>query len=224
MNRLASERTESAERRGLLITFEGPEGSGKTTLINAIAAVMTERGEQPLLIREPGGTDIGERIRNILLDTASEGMCSETELLLMVASRAQLVREKIAPALAAGMIILCDRFADASVAYQGYGRELGRETVENLNRVALGGLQPDLTFLCLLPPAEGQARLENRATDRLDRETSEFHQKVYAGYQAMATGGDLRFKVIDAAAPQADMLTAVLGHLKRLEHGLLKYL
>jgi len=224
VNPLSSERNEAVDRRGLLITFEGPEGSGKTTLIKAIAALMTERGEQPLLIREPGGTDIGERIRNILLDTASEGMCGETELLLMVASRAQLVRERIAPALAAGMIILCDRFADASVAYQGYGRQLGRDTVDAMNKVALGDLEPDLTFLCMLPPLEGQARLKNRATDRLDRETAAFHQKVYEGYQAMAVSAEMRFKVIDASAAQADMLAAVLGHLKRLEHGLLKYL
>ncbi len=219
-----SEFQASGGHRGVLITFEGPEGSGKTTLINAIAEKLTAHGEQPLLIREPGGTDLGERIRNILLDTASEGMCGETELLLMVASRAQLVREKIGPALAAGMIILCDRFADASVAYQGYGRELGENMVHALNRVALGDLQPDLTFLCMLPPAEGQIRLQDRATDRLDRETVVFHEKVYEGYRAMAVSGELRFKVIDASASPAEMLAAALGHLKRLEHGLLKYL
>ena len=219
-----SNRYAPADHPGLLITFEGPEGSGKTTLIKAIAKRLTDQGEQPLLIREPGGTAIGERIRNILLDTASEGMCAETELLLMVASRAQLVREKITPALAAGMIILCDRFADASVAYQGYGRKLGENMVHTLNRVALADLQPDLTFLCMLPPEVGQARLQNRATDRLDRETAEFHQKVHAGYQTMADSGETRFKVIDAAASPADMLAAALGHLQRLEHGLLKYL
>lgn len=218
------ERQDSGGHRGLLITFEGPEGSGKSTLIAGIARLMTERGEQPLVIREPGGTAIGERIRNILLDTASEGMCRETELLLMVASRAQLVREKILPALAAGMIILCDRFADASVAYQGHGRELGEPLVRSLNRVALGEVEPDLTILCLLPPATGQARLHERATDRLDRETAEFHEKVFQGYQTMAVSGELRFKVIDAAAPPAEMLQATVAHLRKLEHGLLKYL
>lgn len=219
-----SERASPDEERGLLITFEGPEGSGKTTLITAVADLMGQRGEMPLVIREPGGTDLGERIRNILLDPASEEMCGETELLLMVASRAQLVREKIAPALTAGRIILCDRFADASVAYQGYGRELGENVVHLVNRVALGELQPDLTFLCMLPPEQGQARLQNRATDRLDREVADFHRKVYAGYQMMANSGDVRFQVIDATAAPEAMLAAVLGHLKRLEHGLLKYL
>ncbi len=214
----------SNPQRGLLITFEGPEGSGKSTLIKGLADRMAERGLEPLLIREPGGTDLGEQIRNILLDPASEGMCGETELLLMVASRAQLVREKIIPALAAGRVILCDRFADASVAYQGYGRELGADLVDSLNQVALGEVQPDLTLLCMLDPAAGQARLRNRATDRLDRETIAFHRKVFAGYQALAAAGDSRFKVIDATASATGMLAAALAHLKRLEHGLLKHL
>lgn len=210
--------------RGLLITFEGPEGSGKSTLISSIAGLLGAQGEQPLVLREPGGSDIGERIRNILLDPASEAMCAETELLLMVASRAQLVREKINPAIEAGMIILCDRYADASVAYQGFGRGLGEKRVRELNNFALGGREPDLTFLCMLPPEKGQARLENRATDRLDRESAEFHQRVYEGYQSMAGSGKRRFKVINASAAPEAMLAEALAHLKRLEHGLLKYL
>ena len=210
--------------RGLLITFEGPEGSGKTTLIGSVAARLAACGEEPLVLREPGGTELGESIRNILLDPASEGMCAETELLLMVASRAQLVREKIVPALDAGMIILCDRFADASVAYQGFGRELGERTVVPLNVLALGGIEPDLTLLCLLPPEEGHKRLRNRQTDRLDRESLEFHRRVYEGYQTMARSGNLRFKVIDAAADPDTMLAETLTQLRRLEHGLLNYL
>ncbi len=217
-------RSQDYEHRGLLITFEGPEGSGKTTLIKAIANEIGSRGDDPLLIREPGGTEIGERIRNILLDTASTDMCAETELMLMVASRAQLVREKIRPALAAGMIILCDRFADASVAYQGYGRILGEKTVDRVNEVALGTVEPDLTFLCLLPPELGRARQNTQQTDRLDRETAEFHQRVYEGYQVMAGSGKSRFHVIDATKSPAEMLDQALGRLKMLEHGLLKYL
>lgn len=210
--------------RGLLITFEGPEGSGKSTLIASLAKLLASHGEEPQVIREPGGSEIGERIRNILLDPASEAMCAETELLLMVASRAQLVREKIDPAIEAGMIVLCDRFADASVAYQGFGRNLGEKTVNELNEFALGGREPDLTFLCMLPPELGQARLKNRATDRLDEESADFHRRVFEGYQCMASSGKRRFKVIDATASPGAMLAETIGHLKRLEHGVLKYL
>jgi dTMP kinase len=210
--------------RGLLITFEGPEGSGKTTLVHGIVQHLLERGVEPLVLREPGGTNLGEQIRQILLDPASSGMCAETELLLMVASRAQLVREKILPALEAGMVVLSDRFADASVAYQGYGRELGPKLVSRCNEVALGGLKPDLTFLCLLPPEEGRRRLAGRETDRLDREALAFHRRVYDGYQAMATSGEPRFHVIDASATPQQMLEQALLRLKRLEHGLLKFL
>ncbi len=211
-------------KQGLLITFEGPEGSGKTTLIEGIARRLVATGGEPLLVREPGGTAIGERIRDVLLDRASDGMFAETELLLMVASRAQLIREKIKPALEAGMIVLCDRFADASVAYQGFGRGLGEKAVDELNRFALDGVVPDLTLLCMLPPAEGQARLTERDTDRLDREALEFHQRVYDGYRHLADSGEVRFKVVDAAAAVEQMLDQAIGHLKKLEHGLLKYL
>ena len=224
MNSAPQDHSRPTGHKGLLITFEGPEGSGKTTLIDAIASHLAAKGEEPLILREPGGTEIGERIRNILLDTASEGMCAETELLLMVASRAQLVREKIRIGLQAGMIILCDRFADASVAYQGFGRGLGEKQVQAINKLALGDVEPDLTFLCLLPPEEGQKRLNRETTDRLDQETAEFHQRVYEGYQAMAVSGVLRFKVIDATESPEEMLDKVLGHLTRLDHGLLKYL
>jgi len=209
---------------GLLVTFEGPEGSGKTTLIEGITRRLVAAGEEPLLIREPGGTAIGERIREILLDPASVDMQPETELLLMVASRAQLVREKIRPALEAGMIVLCDRFADASVAYQGFGRGLGEKAVHELNAFALDGLTPDLTLLCMLPPEDGQARLAGRSTDRLDREAMDFHRRVHEGYAAMARGGERRFKVIDASAPPEKMLEEAVGQLKKLEHGLLNYL
>ena len=210
--------------RGLLITFEGPEGSGKTTLIEGIVAELARRGCETLQLREPGGTPIGERIRSVLLDHSSQGMCAETELLLMEASRAQLVREKIQPALEAGLIVLCDRYADASTAYQGFGRGLGEKRVERFNRFATGGLQPDLTFLCLLPPAEGRARLKQRKTDRLDREDLAFHERVYEGYQALAASGQPRMVVLDASRSPEEMRAAALEHLARLEHGLLKFL
>jgi dTMP kinase len=210
--------------RGLLVSFEGPEGSGKTTLIEGIVQELSRRGCESLQLREPGGTPIGERIRSVLLDHSSRAMCAETELLLMEASRAQLVREKIEPALEAGLIVLCDRFADASTAYQGYGRGLGEKLVERFNRFATGGLQPDLTFLCLLPPAEGRARLKQRKTDRLDREDPEFHDRVFEGYQALAASGQPRLAVLDASRSPDEMREEAMGHLARLEHGLLKFL
>ncbi len=206
---------------GLLVTFEGPEGSGKSTLIASLAERFRALGREPLLVREPGGTAIGERIRAVLLDPASADMTPHTELLLMVASRAQLVRERIRPALAAGRLVLCDRFADASAAYQGYGRELGLELVDRLNAVALDGLEPDLTLLCLLAPEQGLARIGGRAPDRLDAERLEFHRRVHDGYRALAASAPRRFRVLDAAASPAALLEAALGQLRGLEHGLL---
>ncbi len=213
-----------SDTRGLLVTFEGPEGSGKTTLVAGIEHWLAANGCEALVLREPGGTKIGERIRAVLLDPAAQEMCGETELLLMVASRAQLVREKIEPALEAGIFILCDRFADASVAYQGFGRGLGEKLVHRLNAVALAGIEPDLTFLCLLPPEQGRARVAARETDRLEREAQQFHARVYSGYQAMAASGDSRYVVLDAALPPAEVLATALIHLRRLGHGLLKFL
>lgn len=209
---------------GLLVTFEGPEGSGKSTLIAGLVAHLRARGIEPVVTREPGGTEIGERIRAILLDPASSDMTPETELLLMVASRAQLVRRTIRPALAAGSLVLCDRFADASVAYQGYGRGLGRELVDRLNAVALEGLAPDLTLLCLLPPEAGLARIAGRAPDRLDAERLDFHRRVCDGYRALAAADPRRFRVLDAAGGPQQTLDAALAALRGLEHGLLSTL
>lgn len=213
-----------APYRGLFVTFEGPEGSGKTTLITGLQQLLASRGGEAMVLREPGGTAIGERIRAVLLDLASQEMCAETELLLMEASRAQLVREKIRPALEAGLVVLCDRFADASVAYQGYGRGLGDKLVQRFNEFATGGLEPDLTFLCLLPPAEGRARLVGRKTDRLDREIMEFHERVYEGYQAVAGSGLPRLVTLDATRRPEDILDDAVDQLRRLEHGLLRFL
>ena len=198
--RTRSRTTRTSRHRGLLITFEGPEGSGKTTLINAMAARLAAQGEEPLVLREPGGTAIGERIRNILLDPASEGMCAETELLLMVASRAQLVREKIEPALEAGMIILCDRFADASVAYQGFGRGLGEKQVQATQRGGPGrpGARSDLS----VPAASGRG--PGAAGSRGHRPAGPGDRGIppagLRGLPGDGGSGDLRFKVIDATA------------------------
>lgn len=212
----------AGRERGLLVTFEGPEGSGKSTLITALAERLRAAGVEPVLAREPGGTAIGERIRAVLLDPASAGMTAHAELLLMVASRAQLVREVVRPALDAGRLVLCDRFADASVAYQGFGRGLGQELVDRLNAVALDGVAPDLTLLCLLPPEQGLQRIGGRAPDRLDAERLEFHQRVHEGYRALAAQAPRRFRVLDAAAGPPQVLAAALEHLRSLEHRLLR--
>jgi len=207
--------------RGLLITFEGPEGSGKSTLIRSLARRIEASGREPVLLREPGGTPAGERIREILLDPVLPELRRETELLLMVASRAQLVRESVMPALEAGRIVICDRYADASVAYQGAGRELGEDRVAILNDFAVGDAIPDLTLLCLLPPAEGRRRTAGRDLDRLELEDAAFHDRVYDSYRRMGESGDPRFRVIDAMASPEDMLEQALAVLRSLEHDLL---
>lgn len=209
-------------RRGLLITLEGPEGSGKSTLVRALDARLRAAGVEPLLLREPGGTRVGERIRGVLLDPELAELAPETELLLMVASRAQLVREKILPALAAGRVVLCDRYADASAAYQGGGRELGADAVAPLNAFAVADAVPDLTLLCLLPPAAGRARIGARDPDRLEREDAAFHDRVHAAYRAMAASGEPRFRTVDAARGPEEVLEQALAHLRSLEHELLK--
>ncbi len=210
------------QHNGLLITFEGPEGSGKSTLVRGLATLLAARCGDPLVLREPGGTPAGERIREILLDPTLPELRSETELLLMVASRAQLVREAILPALSADRIVLCDRYADASVAYQGAGRGLGEDRVGVLNDFAVGEAAPDLTLLCLLPPAMGRERTADRTLDRLEREDAAFHDRVYTSYRAMAEAGDSRFRVIDATRSPAEMMEQAVGILRSLEHDLLK--
>jgi len=207
---------------GLLLTFEGPEGSGKSTLIRSLAERLAAVGDPPLLLREPGGTAVGERVREILLDPALAGMSAETELLLMVASRAQLVREKVLPALAEGRIVICDRYADASVAYQGGGRRLGWAAVHRLNDFAVAGATPDRTFLCLLPPEAGRRRMAGREPDRLEKESAAFHDRVYAAYRAMADSGLSRYCVLDAALSPDAVLDAALARLREMEHELLK--
>ncbi len=210
-------------RRGLLITCEGPEGSGKSTLMAALADRLRTLGRAPLLVREPGGTATGERIREILLDPDLGELRPETELLLLEASRAQLVREVVLPALDAGRIVLCDRYADASVAYQAGGRGLPRELVERLNAFAVDGAVPDLTLLLSLPPAEGLSRVAARAAgqDRLERERLAFHERVAAAYRELASREPGRIRVLDASRSPAAVLEDAVAELRSLEHDLL---
>ncbi len=186
----------------LFLTLEGPEGAGKSTLGRELAARLRERGYGVLEAREPGGTALGTRIREIvLLDLALE-IDPLAEFLLYSASRAQLVREVIRPALAAGTIVLCDRYADSSLAYQGYGRGLERRTLEDITYEATGGLRPNLTFLLDLDPAEGLRRASSKGgLDRLERADLAFHTRVRAGFLELAAFEPERFAVLDASEP-----------------------
>ena len=165
--------------KGYFITFEGPDGSGKTTQINLLKEYLIKKGYDILVTREPGGTPISEAIREIILDTKYEEMNPVTEMLLYAASRAQHVAQLIKPALAQGKIVLCDRFVDSSIAYQGVGRNLGIEIVEEINKVALQGIVPDLTLFFDIDPEIGLKRGmgRGRKADRLELEDIAFHKK-----------------------------------------------
>ncbi|RKU39291.1 dTMP kinase [Candidatus Poribacteria bacterium] len=195
-------------RRGIFITFEGVEGSGKTTQAQRLATAL---GPNVLLTREPGGPPIAERIRDIFL--TSEGITPMTELLLITAARAQHVHELIRPALTANQIVVCDRFIDASVAYQGYRGGIDLAFIHQLNHIATGGLTPDITFILDLPPEIGLSRQQQGGThrDRLDRESLELHRKVREGYLSIAKANSHRVKLIDATQSPDVVHTEVLA-------------
>lgn len=195
---------------GKLVTLEGGEGAGKSTVLNALRSALVERGIEPVLTREPGGTPAGEAIRTVLLDPALRGLCAESELLLMFASRAQLVREVIRPALAAGRWVLADRFTDASFAYQGGGRGQPLARIEDLENWAADGLKPDLTLLLDLPVAEGMRRASGRgAADRIEMENADFFERVRTAYRQRAASDPRRFRVVDASRPLDEVLDQV---------------
>jgi len=193
--------------KGLFITFEGTEGCGKSTQVKLLRDRLAAAGFSSILVvREPGGTEIGEEIRRVVKHSgASAAMTAETELLLMNASRAQLVRERIRPALEAGGIVLCDRFYDSSTAYQGYGRRLDLVQVREGIRFAVGETRPDLTILLRVPPHVGAGRLKSRqsrspsAPDRIEKEDDAFFARVTAGYEAIAASEPDRVRIVDAA-------------------------
>lgn len=185
-------------QRGLFITFEGPDGSGKTTQIELLRRYLEEKGYRSLITREPGGTVIGEKIRTIILDKEHTEMDAVAEALLYAAARAQHVAQVIRPALSSGTMVICDRFTDSSVAYQGYGRQLG-EAVEEVNRFATRNLSPDVTFLMRLSPAIGQKRIREEERDRLEMEKLEFHNRVFDGYKELERDNRGRIIGIDAS-------------------------
>ena len=190
---------------GLFITFEGNEGSGKSTQIKILAERLQAAGKSPLVLREPGGTPIGEEIRHTLQHSASNGaMMPETELLLMNASRAQLIREAIRPALARGQIVLCDRFIDSTIAYQAYGRELHRQTVQQVIEIAIGETQPDLTLMLKVPVSVSEQRrsVRNQSSpktrDRMEEASRAFFERVDLGYEELSAANPARIRVVDA--------------------------
>lgn len=203
----------------MFITLEGPEGSGKSSQIGLLAEFLRAQGYDVLQTREPGGTRIGDQIRACLHDVANTEMTAVTEVLLYAASRAQHVDELIRPALQAGKVVLCDRFADSTIAYQGYGRGLNLDNLHTLTRIATGGLKPHLTLLLDIDVERGLARrtMGGEEMNRLDLEAVSFHQRVRQGYHTLAAAEPGRWIIVDADRPvgevQQDLGTAVLAHL-----------
>jgi dTMP kinase len=204
----------AAKPSGFFITFEGPEGGGKSTQIHRLASTLAEQGYTVWTTREPGGTRVGEMIRPILLGRRQAPMTAWSEALLFTAARAQHVDEVIRPRLQRGELVLCDRYSDSTMAYQGYGRGLDLDVLRQLQDRATDGLQPDLTILLNLPVEAGLARIPRTAQDRLDRETAAFHQRVRAGYQQLAAAEPQRWREVDASADAdqvAQRIRALVG-------------
>lgn len=189
-------------RRGVFITFEGPEGSGKSTQVRALAAWLRGRGRRVLVLREPGGTQLGEQLRRVLLAPSTGTLNPRTDAFLYMAARAELVDAVIKPALTRGTVVLCDRFLDSTLAYQGYGSGVDVAELRRMGRLATGGLAPALTMLLDLPPAVGLRRVRG-AKDRIERRAITFHARVRRGFLALARREPRRFRVLDARLSRA---------------------
>jgi dTMP kinase len=204
---------------GFFITFEGPEGGGKSTQVHRLAASLAAEGYVVWTTREPGGTRAGEMIRPLVLGSSAPALSAWTEALLFSAARAQLVEEVIMPRLRNGEIVLCDRYSDSTLAYQGYGRGLDLSLLRRLQVAVTGELQPGLTLLLNLPVRAGLARIPSSSKDRLDSETVAFHERVAAGYRQMALEEPNRWREVDASvspdAVASVIQSAVLGSLRR---------
>ena len=190
--------------KGFLVSLEGPEGAGKTSVLEALIPILEDRGVEVLTTREPGGVLIGEKIREVILDPSHTEMDPKTELLLYIASRRQHLVEKVLPALAAGKLVIMDRFIDSSVAYQGFGRGLDIDAIDWLNEFATDGLKPDLTLYFDIEVEEGLARIaanSDREVNRLDMEGLNLHRKVRQGYLSLLEREGNRIEKIDASLP-----------------------
>ncbi|MEH6938439.1 dTMP kinase [Bacillus sp. JJ664] len=206
----------------LFITFEGPEGAGKTTIINMVTEEFQKRGLHFISTREPGGIRIAESIRNIILDPENTEMDIRTEALLYAAARRQHLAEKVLPALEEGKIVLCDRFIDSSLAYQGVGRGIGIDEIYQINEFAINGLMPHVTIYFDLDPKIGLQRVhqaDEREINRLDLEELDFHLKVQSGYYEIINRDPNRFKVIDASKSIEEVYEATLqAILEKIGH------
>ena len=205
------------------ITFEGGDGSGKTTQLKALESYLTARGKSCLSTREPGGTSLGEHIRQVLLEVGQQPITSATELFLYLADRAQHIHEVIIPALAQGKIVLCDRHTDSTLAYQGYGRGIDRGLLRSLNDIASQGIEPDLTLLFDCPVEIGLSRTAQRQSkmtlgrseDRFEREKIEFHERIRAGFLELARAEPSRFRIIDAAGSVEEVAQEIKNIIDR---------
>lgn len=209
----------TALNRGVFITVEGPEGAGKTTIIAKVAEQLKKEGYSLVLTREPGGIPIAEQIREVILNRSNTAMDPRTEALLYAAARRQHLMEKVVPALQKGAIVLCDRFVDSSLAYQGYARGIGAEEIWQINQFAIEDLMPELTLFFMIDPKKGLERIEqhkNREVNRLDVEELSFHQKVYEGYQTLMVKNPHRIKGIDADRPIEEVYEETLQQIKTI--------
>jgi dTMP kinase len=211
---MTSDPVTSSPRRGLFITFEGGEGSGKTTQLRLLTPWLEAQGVPHIVTREPGGTMIGEKIRDLLHDCNHTDMTPEAEILLYSASRAQLVGQLILPALASGNVVLCDRYYDSTYAYQGYGRGLSLDALRRITEFATQGLKPDLSLYLDIPPEIGLNRRADsgEALNRLDRETLAFHRRVRIGYRNLIKEEPTRWRLVDATGA----IDAVQSRLRQI--------
>lgn len=201
--------------KGLFITFEGPEGSGKTTQIKRIGEWLSKEKVEYMMVREPGGTSIGDSIRQIVLDPVNSEMAQTTEILLYAASRAQLVEEVIKPALEKGKVVLCDRYVDSSIVYQGYGAMWNLHDILQVNRVATGGLTPDRTYFLDIPVDVLERRLTERGNekDRIEQRDREYHMRVRQGYITLAKDESARYRIINGIKHPDEVFEQIMRDL-----------
>ncbi|WP_318509279.1 dTMP kinase [Bacillus sp. T3] len=207
--------------KGLFITIEGPEGAGKTTIIQMLAIQLEQYGYNVVQTREPGGIDIAEQIRHVILARENTAMDPRTEALLYAAARRQHLVEKVKPALEQGAIIICDRFIDSSLAYQGFARGLGVDEVFSINQFAIEDMMPVLTLYFDIEPELGLRRInqhKGREVNRLDLETIDFHQRVREGYLQLVERFSDRIQVVDASKPVDEVYSAALTQIKAILH------